>query len=104
MIAVAERLGHKNATLVLKTYGHLMADSEDRTRKAVETAWAEKPDGPTTAQLILVRREAVLTCGFTALDLRCRSRGRTRRGAAAGAARRFPSTACSRSTSRSGRG
>jgi integrase len=29
VVAVAERLGHENATLVLKTYGHLMADSED---------------------------------------------------------------------------
>ena len=28
VVAVAERLGHENATLVLKTYGHLMPDSE----------------------------------------------------------------------------
>jgi integrase len=34
VVAVAERLGHENATLVLKTYGHLMPDSEDRTRRA----------------------------------------------------------------------
>jgi len=33
MVAVAERLGHENGTLVLKTYGHLMPDSEDRTRR-----------------------------------------------------------------------
>jgi integrase len=33
VVAVAERLGHENATLVLKTYGHLMPDSEDRTRR-----------------------------------------------------------------------
>ena len=26
VVAVAERLGHENATLVLKTYGHLMPD------------------------------------------------------------------------------
>lgn len=39
VIAVAERLGHKNAKLVLSTYGHLMPDSEERTRKAVESAW-----------------------------------------------------------------
>ena len=31
VIAVAERLGHENAALVLSTYGHLMPDSEDRT-------------------------------------------------------------------------
>src|SRR5829696_4137526 len=39
VVAVAERLGHENATLVLKTYGHLMPDSEDRTRRAVDDAW-----------------------------------------------------------------
>jgi hypothetical protein len=37
--AVAERLGHENATLVLGTYGHLMPNSEDRTRAAVDQAW-----------------------------------------------------------------
>jgi integrase len=36
VVAVAERLGHENATLVLKTYGHLMPDSEDRTRRAID--------------------------------------------------------------------
>jgi integrase len=44
VIAVAERLGHENAALVLKTYGDLMPDSEDRTRRAVDTAW-EPPAG-----------------------------------------------------------
>jgi integrase len=39
VVAVAERLGHENATLVLKTYGHLMPDSEERTRRAVDDAW-----------------------------------------------------------------
>jgi integrase len=38
VVAVAERLGHENATLVLKTYGHLMPDCEDRTRRAIDTA------------------------------------------------------------------
>jgi integrase len=32
VVAVAGRLGHENGTLVLKTYGHLMPDMEDRTR------------------------------------------------------------------------
>jgi hypothetical protein len=49
VVAVAERLGHENATLVLKTYGHLMPDSEDRTRRAIDTAWS-KSDGLQTAQ------------------------------------------------------
>lgn len=40
VVAVAERLGHPNAALVLSTYGHLMPDAEDRTRRAVDSAWA----------------------------------------------------------------
>jgi integrase len=47
VVAVAERLGHENATLVLKTYGHLMPDSEDRTRRPIDTAWSTS-DGPQT--------------------------------------------------------
>lgn len=39
VIAVAERLGHENATLVMKTYGHLLPDMEDRTRRAIDDAW-----------------------------------------------------------------
>ncbi|MGY1619456.1 tyrosine-type recombinase/integrase [Geodermatophilus sp. SYSU D00691] len=39
VVAVAERLGHENASLVLTTYGHLMPDSEERTRRAVDEAW-----------------------------------------------------------------
>jgi integrase len=39
VVAVAGRRGHENATLVLKTYGHLLPDSEDRTRRAVDEAW-----------------------------------------------------------------
>jgi integrase len=47
VVAVAERLGHENATLVLTTYGHLMLDSEDRTRRAIDAAWTV--DGLETA-------------------------------------------------------
>jgi integrase len=36
VVAVAERLGHDDAALVLKTYGHLMPDSDDRTRSAID--------------------------------------------------------------------
>jgi integrase len=39
VVAVAERLGHKNAKLVFSTYGHLMPGSEDRTRRAIDAAW-----------------------------------------------------------------
>jgi integrase len=41
VVAVAERLGHENATLVLTTYGHLLPDSEDRTRRAIDAAWKQ---------------------------------------------------------------
>lgn len=40
--AVAERLGHVNGALVLSTYGHLLPDREDRTRKAVDDAWCAR--------------------------------------------------------------
>ncbi len=50
VVAVAERLGHENATLVLKTYGHLMPDSEDRTRRAIDAAWSA-PSVPQEDQL-----------------------------------------------------
>jgi integrase len=47
VVAMAERLGHDNATLFLKTSGHLMPDSEDRTRRAIDKAWTT--DGQQTA-------------------------------------------------------
>jgi integrase len=55
VIAVAERLGHENANLVLSTYGHLMPDRENRTRRAVDEAWASDASGvqpaPTHAEV-----------------------------------------------------
>jgi integrase len=39
VVAVAERLGHDDASLVLNTFGHLMPDSEERTVRAVDDAW-----------------------------------------------------------------
>ena len=48
VVAVAERLGHENASLVLSTYGHLMPDSEDRTRRAIDETWCD-PDVPREA-------------------------------------------------------
>jgi integrase len=45
VVAVAERLGHENASLVLSTYGHLMPDSEERTRRVIDEAWSA-PDVP----------------------------------------------------------
>lgn len=37
---VQARLGHSSAKTTLDTYGHLFADEEDRTRAAVDEAWA----------------------------------------------------------------
>ena len=45
VIAVAERLGHDDASMVLRVYGHLMPDSEDRTRRVVDDAWSTGDPG-----------------------------------------------------------
>jgi integrase len=49
VVVVAECLGHDNANLVLSTYGHVMPNNEDRTRKAIDEAWIRQPDGLETA-------------------------------------------------------
>jgi hypothetical protein len=41
MVAVAERLGD-TPNMVLKVYGHIMPDSEDRTRRAIDAAWSDR--------------------------------------------------------------
>jgi integrase len=46
VVAVAERLGHDNAAMVLRVYAHLLPDSEDRTRRAVDDAWGAPDAGP----------------------------------------------------------
>jgi integrase len=50
VVAVAERLGHDNATMVIKVYGHLLPDSEDRTRRVVDQAWSRGSGEFPTAQ------------------------------------------------------
>ncbi|MGK5440392.1 hypothetical protein ACSNN7_00955 [Micromonospora sp. URMC 105] len=60
VIVVAERLGHENATLVLSTYGHLMPDSEARTRRAVDDAWGCAPGVKATTQRADLRERAGL--------------------------------------------
>jgi integrase len=53
VVAVAERLGHDNAGMVIRVYGHLLPDSESRTRRAVDDAWnavSEGSDEGPTAQ------------------------------------------------------
>jgi hypothetical protein len=39
-VTVANRLGHANPAVTLSTYAHLIADEDERTRKALEDAWA----------------------------------------------------------------
>ncbi|MCW0215215.1 MAG: tyrosine-type recombinase/integrase [Pseudonocardia sp.] len=50
VVAVAERLGHDNATMVIRVYGHLVPGSESRTRKAVDAAWSSDSATSPTAQ------------------------------------------------------
>jgi integrase len=40
VVAVAERLGHDSAALVLSTYGHLVPGREEHTRRAIDAAFA----------------------------------------------------------------
>ncbi|MFJ4945608.1 hypothetical protein ACIP4V_23820 [Streptomyces albidoflavus] len=40
---VSERLGHTNAAMTLNIYTHLWPDSEERTRAAVDKAYADRP-------------------------------------------------------------
>lgn len=49
VIAVAELLGHENATLVLSTYGHLMPGGDDLARKAIDVAWQATSEVSTKA-------------------------------------------------------
>ncbi|MGV2983802.1 tyrosine-type recombinase/integrase [Microbacterium sp. AGC85] len=41
---VQARLGHKSATETLDTYGHIWADSDDRTREAVDSVLGTSAD------------------------------------------------------------
>lgn len=46
--AVQGRLGHKSATETLDTYGHMWADSDDRTREAVDSVLGALANSPGT--------------------------------------------------------
>ena len=41
VVTVANRLGQANPGVTLGTYAHLIADEDERTRKALEDAWAK---------------------------------------------------------------
>jgi integrase len=49
VVTVAARLGHKDASKVISTYGHLVPGTEDRTRRAIDAAWSA-PDVPLPAE------------------------------------------------------
>lgn len=58
MVAIAEWLGHKDAKLVLSTYGHLMPNSDDRMRKAIDAAyWL----APTSGALTVSHRSSIIS-------------------------------------------
>jgi integrase len=46
---VQGRLGHKSATETLDTYGHMWADSDDRTREAVDSVLGSRAESSRTA-------------------------------------------------------
>ncbi|MBP2339050.1 integrase [Saccharothrix coeruleofusca] len=50
--AVAEWLGHADASFTLRTYTHLMPSSDERTRGVIDGVYARRngPDGPSTAR------------------------------------------------------
>jgi integrase len=39
VVAVGERLGHEDASLLPSIHGHLMPDSDDRKRTAIGATW-----------------------------------------------------------------
>lgn len=49
---VQGRLGHKSATETLDTYGHMWADSDDRTREAVDSVLGTRADSLRTTEQI----------------------------------------------------
>jgi integrase len=53
VVSVSEKLGHDDASMVLRVYGHLLPGAEDTMRRAVDAAWTtpdDGPDGAVTAQ------------------------------------------------------
>ncbi|MBQ0983525.1 site-specific integrase [Streptomyces sp. F63] len=54
---VSERLGHTNAAMTLNVYSHLFPDSENKTRKALDNAFAA-PSAPLCPLWPLTRKGA----------------------------------------------
>jgi integrase len=57
VLVVAERLGHDDGgSLVLRTYGHLLPDAEDRSRAAIDRAWGAAAGAPRVSRAPSVPR------------------------------------------------
>lgn len=53
IVAVAEYLGHHNPAITFRYYAHLMPESEDRTKSAIDAMWSpQKPTGLDQAQAV----------------------------------------------------
>jgi integrase len=50
LVTVASRLGHRNANMIIRTYGHLVPCTEDRTRRAIDLAWKSALDVPSVSE------------------------------------------------------
>ncbi|MGR7028087.1 tyrosine-type recombinase/integrase [Geodermatophilus sp. URMC 62] len=97
---VQRRLRHGSATTMLDTYGHLWPDSNGSPRAAAGAVRAARGDPSWTERADLQSQPQV----SPQADIRCRSTWRTRAGAGEGGSGRSRTPACTRSTSRSGRG
>ena len=53
VVTVAARLGHRNANMVIQTYAHIMPNSEDRTRRAIDATFQSAPGVPLDDQSAL---------------------------------------------------
>jgi integrase len=51
VVAVAQRLGHENAGMVIRVYGHLVEGQDDHTRRALDAAWCA-PDVPAAGETV----------------------------------------------------
>jgi site-specific recombinase XerD len=47
---LAEYLGHSGPAFTLRVYCHLMPDSPDRVRQAIDRAFSQAPDHPEITQ------------------------------------------------------
>ncbi len=108
VVAVAERLGHEDASPMLSTYGHLMPNSDDRTRSAIDAVRNAvnascAPDVPQDAPSVRQSASSTTTGAWSLAPLPLRS-SRSMRAPPTRAARAGePSTKSIRMPSRRGK-